>query len=1341
MYEILTSTIAQTVGWSLVHFLWQGALIAAIARVVLWMCTAHQSNLRYVISCAAMCLMLLCPIVTTLYLLPAQTQLTSTRIADLNRPTSPPVLPGPREPVFESTGSPQPDSAQLHTPVPTPEPSPTLNGHVEPNPPSWLQSFPNYLSERIELILPFAMGVWAMGVLILSSRLFYGWCGVQRLRRSGKPVSDPKTIRTLRHIKETINLKIATPIRETISVHSPMVVGWLRPVILLPSSALTGLTPEQLSSILAHELAHIRRADYLVNLLQSAIEILLFYHPAVWWLSGQIRKERENCCDDLAIQICQDKKLYVEALMKLEQSRDLSNQLGMASDGGNLVERVARLLGRNGTRPRRTSWIAAVIATLVVSSLVYVATSERSVAKELNAEEVDHQDTDKPAEKNLEKMRVQVLRPDKTPIVGAKLLVCIWYQETAGTENHVTDNDGFIEIRLPEDYRIIRIWAVAEGYANMFANWEELEIKSGGLPPNEFVFPMIPAVEVGGTVVDEQGTPIEGVSVEVKRVSNPEDNSQRIKYGTWLAQGTDARITDEKGRWTLDNVPPGDDIQLELKLTHPDYISDDNWGDIQKTQSIAQKDLRDQTAGIVLNKGIQVAGTITGPDGKPVDNALIVWGDTPYFQSGSQEIAVENDGTYQTPTQKNGKLRITVIAPGYAPQTTLVDIGPDLEDVDFSLEPGNKLEIQFVDTDGNPVPDVYAGIQQWRRSKALYNNQHPDVANTRIPTKSNRVGLYTWDWAPEDTITWSFFARGFSAVPEVDLAASDEPHTIVLNRPTKFTGRVTDTAGKPIASFRVTPQRHFNDRISLRNSDMVRGKDGQFEIEIKSQAGQYSLRIEAEGYEPAITKSFDRDAACDPFQMTMKKSKATLVHVVDENGQAVKDATVVIAPSDQTIDLNNYLRQMSFRQGENTKTNQSGNFILNSSTTPRSLIVISDRGLGETSAYPGQPVDDIVVKDWAQVEGQIRARGEPWQARYFVKSNRYLDGHLFHVQMNWSGSTDGNGQFQVPRIAALPSTISFFNLDAPNRNRCNIAFDPQGGKTSKIDFANPIAINANIQLSGDNQDKVDLTKSRFSLRSNSPVIPLPPDLLKVIQSLGLDEQNYDEVSGHFQHVENWPANMSYSACFDQYSGTLDENGDLMIGVLRPGTYTLTISAIAESDSKVSGAIMSDFTRTVNVGQEPVELGQIDVAVFEDPSPGLEVPDVEITNLADKSKTNLSAFSGGYVLLDFWTPWCDLCERDTTKVHRLAKILARNGRTKMIALMSNGSGPVKRVPDSVPDGFTWIDGQLNYTTERQLRKQLGVWTSQHFVLIDPDGKYVFGGSFAAMAKHLDKLQLK
>jgi len=135
--------------------------------------------------------------------------------------------------------------------------------------------------------------------------------------------------------------------------------------VLIPASALSGLTPRQLEALLAHELAHIRRHDYFTNLLQTAIETLLFYHPAVWWVSKQMREERENCCDDLAVEVCGDVLTYARALSRMEELRIPTPALAMAADGGSLVRRIRRLVrSNNPERAGGADWLTAAAVLL-----------------------------------------------------------------------------------------------------------------------------------------------------------------------------------------------------------------------------------------------------------------------------------------------------------------------------------------------------------------------------------------------------------------------------------------------------------------------------------------------------------------------------------------------------------------------------------------------------------------------------------------------------------------------------------------------------------------------------------------------------------------------------------------------------------------------------------------------------------------------------------------------------------------------------------------------------------------------------------------------------------------
>jgi Zn-dependent protease with chaperone function len=208
-------------------------------------------------------------------------------------------------------------------------------------------------SMRVEPLLPTLILVWILGVTMLSLRLLTGWIWIQRLRTHGVSPAAAEWQRMSTRLARRLHISRAITLLESTLVDVPTVIGWLKPLVLLPASAPGALSPQQLEAILAHELAHIRRHDYLVNLLQTLVETLLFYHPAVWWLSRRIRIERENCCDDLAVRLCGDPVAYANALADLESlrsaasafSRKHDDHIAMAATGGSLLQRVRRLLG------------------------------------------------------------------------------------------------------------------------------------------------------------------------------------------------------------------------------------------------------------------------------------------------------------------------------------------------------------------------------------------------------------------------------------------------------------------------------------------------------------------------------------------------------------------------------------------------------------------------------------------------------------------------------------------------------------------------------------------------------------------------------------------------------------------------------------------------------------------------------------------------------------------------------------------------------------------------------------------------------------------------------------
>lgn len=340
MELMLGNESARLAGWALLHFVWQGCLIALLPWVVRVLSKRESARLRYGTACLALLMMALTPLIT-----------------------------------FNALEAPGTPALSLNSESPLKKPSSenwSSGTSLELFSPSWLQTIEPVVSPW----LPWLTVAWLCGVFFLSLRLAGGLFYAQRLTKNRTRPIGTEWQEKLRRLCKQLQIRQTVLLFESARIQVPTVIGWLRPVILLPASALTGFTTTQLEAILAHELAHIRRHDYLVNLLQTAVETLLFYHPAVWWVSKQVRLEREHCCDDLAVSVQGDVLAYARALAELETRRISEPQLAMAATGGSLLTRIERLLV--GSQPRKAPHGPWLTGVMVVASLLGVAAGTRS---------------------------------------------------------------------------------------------------------------------------------------------------------------------------------------------------------------------------------------------------------------------------------------------------------------------------------------------------------------------------------------------------------------------------------------------------------------------------------------------------------------------------------------------------------------------------------------------------------------------------------------------------------------------------------------------------------------------------------------------------------------------------------------------------------------------------------------------------------------------------------------------------------------------------------------------------------------------------------------------------
>ena len=347
--ELLTGPLAQALGWALLHLLWQATIVAGILAAVLALMSRQSANARYVVSCGALALVFAMFVATTV------------RAYD---PAAAPIVLAP-----ETTS----DTMKV--------PLAQLPVLIAESAAAGLRDRALSAAASARNHLPSIVAIWLMGVVLLSSRLLVSWMRAKRMARRGSHPASAEWQRVATRLSGALGLRRAVTLLESAAVEVPSVIGSLRPIVLLPASTLTGMTPEQIEMVLAHELAHIRRHDFLVNLLQAVVETLMFYHPAVWWMSRRVRIERENCCDDLAVAVCGNPIQYARALTRLEELRASALPTVVAANGGSLLERIRRIAAGRAEGTTSSSRWAAAVAMLAILGIAVAVPSLPALAE------------------------------------------------------------------------------------------------------------------------------------------------------------------------------------------------------------------------------------------------------------------------------------------------------------------------------------------------------------------------------------------------------------------------------------------------------------------------------------------------------------------------------------------------------------------------------------------------------------------------------------------------------------------------------------------------------------------------------------------------------------------------------------------------------------------------------------------------------------------------------------------------------------------------------------------------------------------------------------------------
>jgi beta-lactamase regulating signal transducer with metallopeptidase domain/uncharacterized GH25 family protein/thiol-disulfide isomerase/thioredoxin len=1179
-----------------------------------------------------------------------------------------------------------------------------------------------------------AISIWAAGLLAFLLRLLLQIVIAHRILRQSTDLDNADWRKQRDIVGQILGLRTNVALKRHSDALSPMVVGIYRPALLLPDDADTW-SHERRRLVLLHELSHVQRRDVLTQIMATLTCTVYWFNPLAWWGASQMKQLREIACDDAVVTNARAAATYAQTLLdvaKRYRCHAMMSAVAMARSS-DVESRITAILSSTRNRAMLTTRAVRVFAAVSLVVAVVAATCQlTSWADDSAEDEANRAATEKESSES-RTMLVRVLDEAGKPLPNANLHVSTW--EMKGAKDYpnrdlTTDAQGRVEVEIPRRLLIMRMWPAKEGYVPLFVNFSEGKHEEGRLIPDEYEFRLPKGHRLGGRVVDEEGKPISNAKVQVKvEVDEPAWGvNPDAMISTWLTDddfNSPTPVTDSEGRWSIDNAPAPQedgkkDYEFRLQVTHPEFAGDTRWGELQQRQGITTKQLRAGDAKLTLDRGIAISGQVTGPDGKPVRKGLVVWNDRPYWATGVNETEIDKSGNYKTKHLSPGKYPITVLAPGFAPWQQAIEVNQDPGKLDIQLTAGHPIRIKFVDQAGMPIPKVYVGIGEWRKTEAIYNHKHPNVPDSGIPRNANDEGVYEWDWAPDDAVNYWIEAEGF-ARQEMALVAKPAPHIITLAPDRVVIGTVTDAStGRPIERFQAMPVIVFRPGFySTRVSDAKVGQDGRYELPLTGSADptdRYRVRFEAVGYRSVVSEqSFGPLDGRATLNAALQPAPTRKGRVLDVHGNPSEKATVLQASPTEVPHTSN--GKPESYDSRPISTDSQGNFEINATSEPVRIRAYHDTGFAEKALAPDEEqVGVLKLEPWATVSGRLMQAGRPVAAQsiyFYSMVRRGLTEARF--QDSYNAKTDADGYFQFDRIPPIIGTLQASLgpwRDSPLTSSEAIPLEIRPGEHRKVTLGGErAAITGRVVATGRSNDEPSKQWSLNYLIRRDQGVEYPSDAAPL---------SFDP-SGPLQPA--WlrqPDFQSWVATRLNYFVKLSAEGRLEIHGVEAGDYDLVIQLYEEPAGclvETIGEKVVPVTVTASdaAGGE-MNIGDISVECRSGPRVGSDMRVFKFTDASGRVR-HIDDAKGQHVLLHVWATWCAPCFESLPTLKATVTRYSELPLTVVGLNIDEDSATAKAMAEA--QKMDWAQNYLGPDSE--LMRQLAVSSVPAYYLIGPDGK--------------------
>jgi beta-lactamase regulating signal transducer with metallopeptidase domain len=653
----------QLAGWTMLHYLWVGAAMGAVALLMRQRLCSASANVRYLAALGSLLLLTVAPAAIALI------------VAGQLGPAESGVPQA-----ADAVGQAQAPTGELGRPAMPPAQA-TVSAAASPAPEPQEQ----WLPAALDLLAAWLPWLWLFGAPLSFALTTTGLLGAERLRRESRPLEDAGISDLCRLLAASLRISCRVGVAVCDRIAAPILVGVLRPMILLPAAALSGWDPQQLEMVLLHELAHVRRCDNLVNLLQRVVESLLFFQPMVWIVSGWVRREREHCCDELVVAHTQRPRAYAELLVALAEKLPprslLAHTVGW-DKRSEVPPALVQALSSMAERP-----VLARVRQILKKEEQAMQVSRRTVGLVLVG---------------LSVVAVVVGRyhalPSRAEEPGEKTS----RQSSAAKPARASD------VSKPSPGAILIAVAASAKPAAPEATEPAAETPAA-TPPQEKK--AIRALTYTGRVTDKlTGKPIAGATVTVRREILAPYELRLLEEPKYT--------TDASGRYTF-TIPPEQVAErflyIELDVSHPDYAPRRGFGYalsmIRKNEPLGMRPFFEH---VDLYPAAPVAGAVVKADGKPAAAVKVLGFSMPDrrdFESASfSEATTDANGAFRLNVTKGSRAIFWILPKDAAPSAHLVDEKRgDLGR--FTLEKGIVLTGRVRDEHDKPVAGVWVNAE------------------------------------------------------------------------------------------------------------------------------------------------------------------------------------------------------------------------------------------------------------------------------------------------------------------------------------------------------------------------------------------------------------------------------------------------------------------------------------------------------------------------------------------------------------------------------------------------------------------------------------------------------